>query len=211
MDGAELAAAAQGAARPARPGAAGRREGRLPVVNFSAGGLATPADAALMMQLGAEGVFVGLGHLQVRGSARAGAGDRPRDDALRGPRGDRRGLARRSARRCPASTSRSSTRAACSSIVAGSVGRRRPRSGRGPASACLRSRATSRPTPRRSSGSAADAVEVRRPRDLDGLDGLVIPGGESTTIDQGSQPAASSSRYATSRGAGGRYSARAPA
>ena len=35
--------------------------GRLPVVNFAAGGVATPADAALMMQLGAEGVFVGLG------------------------------------------------------------------------------------------------------------------------------------------------------
>jgi pyridoxal 5'-phosphate synthase pdxS subunit len=37
------------------------REGRLPVVNFSAGGIATPADAALMMQLGADGVFVGSG------------------------------------------------------------------------------------------------------------------------------------------------------
>jgi pyridoxal 5'-phosphate synthase pdxS subunit len=36
-------------------------EGGLPVVNFSAGGIATPADAALMMQLGAEGVFVGSG------------------------------------------------------------------------------------------------------------------------------------------------------
>ena len=36
-------------------------EGRLPVVNFAAGGVATPADAALMMQLGAEGVFVGSG------------------------------------------------------------------------------------------------------------------------------------------------------
>lgn len=35
--------------------------GRLPVVNFAAGGIATPADAALMMQLGAEGVFVGSG------------------------------------------------------------------------------------------------------------------------------------------------------
>ncbi len=35
--------------------------GRLPVVNFSAGGIATPADAALMMKLGAEGVFVGSG------------------------------------------------------------------------------------------------------------------------------------------------------
>ncbi|HHV56735.1 MAG TPA: pyridoxal 5'-phosphate synthase lyase subunit PdxS [Firmicutes bacterium] len=37
------------------------REGRLPVVNFAAGGVATPADAALMMQLGADGVFVGSG------------------------------------------------------------------------------------------------------------------------------------------------------
>ncbi|MEI6664611.1 MAG: pyridoxal 5'-phosphate synthase lyase subunit PdxS [Chloroflexota bacterium] len=38
-----------------------KRLGKLPVVNFSAGGIATPADAALMMQLGAEGVFVGSG------------------------------------------------------------------------------------------------------------------------------------------------------
>ena len=37
------------------------RRGRLPVVNFAAGGLATPADAALMMQLGVDGVFVGSG------------------------------------------------------------------------------------------------------------------------------------------------------
>ena len=35
--------------------------GRLPVVNFAAGGLATPADAAMMMQLGVDGVFVGSG------------------------------------------------------------------------------------------------------------------------------------------------------
>ncbi|MEO6044364.1 MAG: pyridoxal 5'-phosphate synthase lyase subunit PdxS [Tepidiformaceae bacterium] len=38
-----------------------KREGRLPVVNFAAGGIATPADAALMMRLGADGVFVGSG------------------------------------------------------------------------------------------------------------------------------------------------------
>ena len=37
------------------------KNGRLPVVNFAAGGVSTPADAALMMQLGAEGVFVGSG------------------------------------------------------------------------------------------------------------------------------------------------------
>ena len=38
-----------------------RNLGKLPVVNFAAGGIATPADAALMMQLGADGVFVGSG------------------------------------------------------------------------------------------------------------------------------------------------------
>merc|ERR1712046_186000 len=38
-----------------------REMGRLPVVNFAAGGVATPADAALMMQLGVDGVFVGSG------------------------------------------------------------------------------------------------------------------------------------------------------
>jgi pyridoxal 5'-phosphate synthase pdxS subunit len=37
------------------------REGKLPVANFAAGGIATPADAALMMELGADGVFVGSG------------------------------------------------------------------------------------------------------------------------------------------------------
>jgi pyridoxal 5'-phosphate synthase pdxS subunit len=37
------------------------QKGRMPVVNFAAGGLATPADAALMMQLGVDGVFVGSG------------------------------------------------------------------------------------------------------------------------------------------------------
>jgi pyridoxal 5'-phosphate synthase pdxS subunit len=38
-----------------------RELGRMPVVNFAAGGIATPADAALMMQLGVDGVFVGSG------------------------------------------------------------------------------------------------------------------------------------------------------
>ena len=37
------------------------QDGRLPVVNFAAGGIAPPADAALMMQLGVDGVFVGSG------------------------------------------------------------------------------------------------------------------------------------------------------
>ena len=46
--------------------------GKLPVVNFSAGGLATPADAAMMMQLGAEGVFVGSGIFKSEDPAQRG-------------------------------------------------------------------------------------------------------------------------------------------
>jgi pyridoxal 5'-phosphate synthase pdxS subunit len=47
--------------------------GRLPVVNFAAGGIATPADAALMMQLGVDGVFVGSGIFKSREPARRAA------------------------------------------------------------------------------------------------------------------------------------------
>jgi pyridoxal 5'-phosphate synthase pdxS subunit len=57
----ELHAAAKDLRAPYELVALVAAEGRLPVVNFSAGGVATPADAALMMQLGAEGVFVGSG------------------------------------------------------------------------------------------------------------------------------------------------------
>jgi len=57
----ELHAAAKDLRAPYELVARVAAEGRLPVVNFSAGGIATPADAALMMQLGAEGVFVGSG------------------------------------------------------------------------------------------------------------------------------------------------------
>ena len=50
--------------------------GRLPVVTFTAGGIATPADAALMMQLGADGVFVGSGIFKSSEPGRDGGGDR---------------------------------------------------------------------------------------------------------------------------------------
>lgn len=49
-----------------------RRLGRLPVVNFAAGGIATPADAAMMMQLGADGVFVGSGIFKSSDPAKRG-------------------------------------------------------------------------------------------------------------------------------------------
>jgi pyridoxal 5'-phosphate synthase pdxS subunit len=57
----ELYAAAKQLQAPYELVAEVAREGRLPVVLFTAGGIATPADAALMMQLGADGVFVGSG------------------------------------------------------------------------------------------------------------------------------------------------------
>jgi pyridoxal 5'-phosphate synthase pdxS subunit len=61
MDEDELFAAAKEHRAPYDLIAWVAKNGKLPVVNFSAGGLATPADAALMMQLGADGVFVGSG------------------------------------------------------------------------------------------------------------------------------------------------------
>lgn len=47
-----------------------KKLGRVPVVNFAAGGIATPADAAMMMQLGCDGVFVGSGIFKAKDSAR---------------------------------------------------------------------------------------------------------------------------------------------
>jgi pyridoxal 5'-phosphate synthase pdxS subunit len=61
LDDAELATAAKEHQAPLDLVRQVARDGKLPVVLFCAGGIATPADAALMMQLGAEGVFVGSG------------------------------------------------------------------------------------------------------------------------------------------------------
>jgi len=61
LDDAEIATVAKELAAPLDLARGIARDGRLPVVLFCAGGIATPADAALMMALGAEGVFVGSG------------------------------------------------------------------------------------------------------------------------------------------------------
>ena len=61
LDDAELMAEAKRLGAPLQLLQEVRRSSRLPVVNFAAGGIATPADAALMMQLGVDGVFVGSG------------------------------------------------------------------------------------------------------------------------------------------------------
>merc|ERR1712070_1009646 len=61
MDDDELFVAAKEMQAPYELVAQTKKLGRLPTVNFAAGGVATPADAALMMQLGMDGVFVGSG------------------------------------------------------------------------------------------------------------------------------------------------------
>jgi pyridoxal 5'-phosphate synthase pdxS subunit len=72
-DQAELATAAKELRAPPELVRQVAETGKLPVVNFSAGGIATPADAALMMQLGAEGVFVGSGIFKSEDPERTGA------------------------------------------------------------------------------------------------------------------------------------------
>ncbi len=61
MDRSELAAEAKKLAAPYELVVSAAETGTLPVLNFAAGGIATPADAALMMQLGVDGIFVGSG------------------------------------------------------------------------------------------------------------------------------------------------------
>ena len=73
LDDAELATAAKEHRAPFELVQAVAREGRLPVVLFCAGGIATPADASLVMQLGAEGVFVGSGIFKSEDPERRGA------------------------------------------------------------------------------------------------------------------------------------------
>ena len=152
-----------------------KRLGRLPVVNFAAGGIATPADAALMMQLGVRRRLRRLRHLQVRRPAEACQGDRRRDDLLRQARGARRGVDRVGQRRCTASRSRPSRRTSCSLPEAGSA-RKKPLIG------VLAMQGAFAEHVRALEESGARTRLVRTREDLDGLDGLVLPGGESTTM-----------------------------
>ena len=146
--------------------------GRLPVPNFAAGGIATPADAALMMALGAESVFVGLRHLQVEGSRAAREGDRARHHPLARRRGRGRGLARPRRGHARPRDRRRSPRARGSRRGAGDVGRF--------GVLALQGGFAAHAAAFRDLG--VEAREVRRVRELAGLAGLVIPGGESTTL-----------------------------
>ena len=81
LDDQELYAAAKNHRAPLELVQLVARTGKLPVPNFSAGGIATPADAALMMQLGAETVFVGSGIFMKEGNIRLEVGRYTQEDA----------------------------------------------------------------------------------------------------------------------------------
>ena len=115
--------------------------GSLPVVNFAAGGIATPSDAAMMMQLGCDGVFVGFGNLQERRPGGPGPGDRGGHHLLPRSPDRRQGVPATSAR--PWSGSRSTTFPPASGCRS-EAGRHRARGARGrrarPPGRCPRAR-----------------------------------------------------------------------
>jgi pyridoxal 5'-phosphate synthase glutaminase subunit Pdx2 len=147
--------------------------GRLPVVLFTAGGVATPADAAMMMQLGADGVFIGSGIFKSGDPAR-GPRLRRGDRLLRRRRAHRQGQPR--ARRGDGRHLRRLPRRRGAAGPARLVTSRRPRIG------VLALQGDVREHVWALSAVGADARPVRRIGDLDDVDGLVLPGGESTAI-----------------------------
>ena len=156
--------------------------GRLPVVTFTAGGIATPADAALCMQLGADGVFVGSGIFksgdpEKRAKAIVEATTHF-DDA-----GDPRARVRAaSASRWSASPPPSSPPKSCSRPAAGNA-RPAPGAPMRIRRVLRRARATSASTRRCCARLGAEVVEVRQARrSSTGSTGSSIPGGESTAI-----------------------------
>ena len=177
LDEAELFVAAKELQAPLDVVRAVAQEGKLPVPLFSAGGIATPADAALMMQLGAESVFVGSGIFKSEDPDDARPRDRRGDDALPGPRADRprvRGPGHRDGLARVAQARRASS---CSPPAAGSA-----------VAAHRRPRPPGRASPRTRGSCARSAPTCARCgplADLEGLDGLVMPGGESTTMTLG--------------------------
>ena len=170
--------------------------GKLPVVLFTAGGIATPADAAMMMQLGAEGVFVGSGIFKSGNPAAARRGDRQGHHLLRRPRRASPRSPAASARRWSASTSTRSRSRTGSPSAAGEAADRA--SAVAPRSASSRCRATSASTCAMLTAAGADAVPVRRPSELDAVDGLVLPGRRVDHDGQaGPRPSSCSSRCAS--------------
>ena len=189
-------------------------EGGLPVVNFSAGGLATPADAALMMQLGAEGVFVGSGIFKssdppARARAIVHATTHYEDPTAIAEASEALGEAMAG---LDVKDARRAQPAPASWLVASSR-RLRPagRAPRAPRIGVLAIQGDFEAHCDALERLGARAVEVRRPAQLDALDGLVDPRrGEHDDADgdRGLRPRAAA--CGTSSAAGGPCSAPAP-
>ena len=178
LDEAELPSAARDLRAPLELVRGVAEAGRLPVVLFCAGGIATPADASLVMQLGAEGVFVGSGIFKSSDPPQRRPRHRRGHDALRRRRARRprlRGAGRghdRRSRRASWPKSSSSAHAAGSGAMPPVVG-------------VLALQGDFEAHARLLRACGAEPREVRVPAELEGLDGLVLPGGESTVMTLG--------------------------
>ena len=152
LDEAELATAAKELQAPLDLVRGVAHEGGLPVVLFCAGGIATPADASLMMQLGAEGLFVGSGIFKSSDPERRARAIVEATHALRRPRAGRArvGGARRGDDLARDALARGRAAAGSARLVGRGAGARPRPSGRPglgcDASGCSRSRAASRRT-----------------------------------------------------------------
>ena len=177
-DADELYTRAKELQAPLDAGASGSpRTAACPSSCFTAGGIATPADAALMMQLGADGVFVGSGIFKSGDPAKPGPGDRRGDDATS------------ATPKLIADVSRRHRRADGRPHDGGDPGRPAPAHARlvrpGMATiGVLALQGAFREHCAAVRRLGHEAVEVRTPADLAGVDALIIPGGESTTIDK---------------------------
>ncbi len=176
LDDSELATAAKELQAPLDLVRSVAKAGKLPVVLFCAGGIATPADAALMMQLGAEGNFVGSGIFKSEDPATRAAGDRRGDHPLPGPRPGRPRV--RGPRHGDDLAGDAQARGAAAPRQPGLVMA-------APLVGVLALQGDFEAHGRLLRELGAEPREVRVPRDLEGLDGLVMPGGESTTMTLG--------------------------
>ena len=152
------------------------QDGKLPVVLFCAGGIATPADAALMMQLGAEGVFVGSGIFKSEDPATRAAAIVEATTHFQDPE---------RVARASEGLGHGDDVARDAQARGGPAPRRPGLVGAVPLVGVLALQGDFEAHGSMLRELGADAREVRMPADLDGLDGLVIPGGESTTMTLG--------------------------
>ena len=146
-------------------------DGKLPVVVFCAGGIATPADASLVMQLGAEGVFVGSGIFKSEDPAARAAAIveatthfRDADRVAKASEGLGGAMQSLESRKLEDGAAAGQPR-----LVVG----------------VLALQGDFEAHTKMLQGLGAETREVRVPADLEGLDGLVMPGGESTTMTLG--------------------------